>query len=161
HGGAGHGGEGWIRRAEMDVAVRALRHLAVPLPRSPEEHHRFAGEGSFLGRAHARQSGALHSRGVRGALPRPPLSPTSITKAPRRVLHIVPALFDEKDGIVGGAERYAWELARHMAQEVETTLLSFGSADRVFSEGHLRVRVLGRPWHVRGSRFNPLSMRVL
>jgi glycosyltransferase involved in cell wall biosynthesis len=73
----------------------------------------------------------------------------------------VPALFDEKDGIVGGAERYAWELARHMAREVPTTLLSFGSTDRSFTEGSLRVRVLGKPWHVRGSRHNPLSLRVL
>jgi glycosyltransferase involved in cell wall biosynthesis len=73
----------------------------------------------------------------------------------------VPALFDEKDGIVGGAERYAWELARHMALEVPTTLLSFGSADRSFAEGPLRVRVLGKPWHVRGSRYNPLSVRIL
>ena len=73
----------------------------------------------------------------------------------------MPALFDEKDGIVGGAERYAWELARHMAREVDTTLLSFGSADRSFREGPLRVRVLGEPWHVRGSRHNPLSVRVL
>jgi glycosyltransferase involved in cell wall biosynthesis len=73
----------------------------------------------------------------------------------------VPALFDEKDGIVGGAERYAWELARHMAREVDTTLVSFGAADRSFTEGPLRVRVLGKPWHVRGSDFNPLSARVL
>jgi glycosyltransferase involved in cell wall biosynthesis len=73
----------------------------------------------------------------------------------------VPALFDEKDGIVGGAERYAWELARHMAREVDTMLLSFGSADRTFSEGPLRVRVLGKPWHVRGSRENPLSLRIV
>src|SRR5262249_38663597 len=79
---------------------------------------------------------------------------------PRRVLHIVPALFDEKDGIVGGAERYAWELARHMARQVPTTLLSFGSADRSFTEGPLHVRVLGNPGHARGSRHNPLSARV-
>jgi glycosyltransferase involved in cell wall biosynthesis len=72
----------------------------------------------------------------------------------------VPALFDDKDGVVGGAERYAWELARHMAREVPTTLLSFGSADRSFTDGPLRVRVLGKPWHVRGSRHNPLSPRV-
>ena len=86
----------------------------------------------------------------------------SMSQSPRppRVLHIVPALFDEKDGIVGGAERYAWELARHMAREVPTTLLSFGAADRSFTEGSLRVRVIGRPWHVRASRHNPLSLRV-
>jgi alpha-maltose-1-phosphate synthase len=80
---------------------------------------------------------------------------------PRRVLHLVPALFDEKDGIVGGAERYAWELARHMAREVPTTLLSFGSKDRSFTEEQLRIRVIGSPWHVRGSRHNPLSLRIL
>ena len=86
------------------------------------------------------------------------MSPSS---SPRRVLHLVPALFDEKDGIVGGAERYAWELARHMADATETTLLSFGSTDRSLTEGRLRVRVLGKPWSVRGNRFNPLSARVL
>jgi len=72
----------------------------------------------------------------------------------------VPALFDENDGIVGGAERYVWELARHMAREVPTTLLSFGSSDRSFSEGPLQVRVLGKPFRVRGSRHNPLSPRI-
>ena len=37
-----------------------------------------------------------------------------------RVFHVVPALFGA-DGIIGGAERYALELARHMALEVPTT----------------------------------------
>ena len=36
-----------------------------------------------------------------------------------KVLHVVPALFG-KEGVVGGAERYAFELARHMAREVPT-----------------------------------------
>jgi glycosyltransferase involved in cell wall biosynthesis len=78
-----------------------------------------------------------------------------------RVLHVVPALLDAKDGILGGAERYAFELARHMAREVETTLLSFGRADRTFEEGPLRVRVVGNAWHVQGNRFNPFSLRAL
>lgn len=78
-----------------------------------------------------------------------------------RVLHVVPTLFDEKDGILGGAERYAWELARHMSTLVDTTLVSFGAHDRFFLEGSLRVRVIGRAWNVRGSRFNPVSLRVL
>ena len=42
-----------------------------------------------------------------------------------RVLHIVPALFGADDGIVGGAERYTLELARFMAEEVPTTLVTF------------------------------------
>ena len=41
-----------------------------------------------------------------------------------RVLHVVPALFAREGGIVGGAERYALELARHMAERVPTTLVN-------------------------------------
>lgn len=76
-------------------------------------------------------------------------------KSPR-VLHLVPAIFGG-DGTVGGAERYAFELARHMAELVPTTLLSFGDRDRVETIGPLRVRVLGHPWYVRGQRFNPVA----
>jgi glycosyltransferase involved in cell wall biosynthesis len=78
-----------------------------------------------------------------------------------RVLHIVPTLFDEKEGILGGAERYAWELARTMSSRVDTTLLSFGLRDREERVGALRVRVLGNPWRVRGSQFNPFTPRIV
>jgi len=74
-----------------------------------------------------------------------------------RVLHLVPALFDAKDGIVGGAERYAFELARHMAREVPTRLVTFGSESRSESIDSLEVQVLGHPWYVRGQRTNPLA----
>jgi hypothetical protein len=40
-----------------------------------------------------------------------------------RVVHVVPALFGE-DGVLGGAERYAVELARHMAEETATRLVT-------------------------------------
>jgi glycosyltransferase involved in cell wall biosynthesis len=73
-----------------------------------------------------------------------------------RVVHLVPALFGG-DGTVGGAERYALELARHMAEIVPTTLLSFGERERRETVGALRIRVLGDPWYVRGQRFNPLK----
>jgi glycosyltransferase involved in cell wall biosynthesis len=76
-----------------------------------------------------------------------------------RVVHLVPAVFG-KDGIVGGAERYAFELARAMAEVVPTTLVTFGSADADETAGALRVRTLGRPWHVRGQRSNPVSWRL-
>jgi glycosyltransferase involved in cell wall biosynthesis len=72
-----------------------------------------------------------------------------------RILHVVPALFGQ-DGIFGGAERYAWELARHMAERVPTRLVSFGPRPRQFTEGRLKVSVLGPAWHVRGQRTNPL-----
>ena len=76
-----------------------------------------------------------------------------------RVVHLVPALFGA-GGIVGGAERYAFELARAMADAVPTTLVTFGSVDAEDTAGSLRVRTLGRPWHVRGQRSNPVSWQL-
>jgi glycosyltransferase involved in cell wall biosynthesis len=77
------------------------------------------------------------------------------------VLHVVPALFGARDGILGGAERYAFELARSMAQEVPTRLLTFGDRDRTETVDNLSLRVIGHPWYVRELRGNPFSLRLL
>ncbi len=82
-------------------------------------------------------------------------------KSARRVLHIVPALFGHDDGIVGGAERYAFELARYMAAEVPTTLVTFGKRERHESVGDLQIQVIGHPWYVRGQRTNPVSLSLV
>ncbi|HUP40784.1 MAG TPA: glycosyltransferase [Vicinamibacterales bacterium] len=76
------------------------------------------------------------------------------------MLHVVPALFGTA-GIVGGAERYAFELARHMADRVPTRLVSFGSTAKVIREGNLDVRVLSGAWHVRGQRTNPFTLALM
>ena len=78
-----------------------------------------------------------------------------------RVVHVVPAMFSPTDGIVGGAERYVHELARHMAESAHTTLLSFGNEDRTEVCGPLRIRVLGHSHFVRGQRSNPISAGLL
>jgi glycosyltransferase involved in cell wall biosynthesis len=78
-----------------------------------------------------------------------------------RVLHVVPALFGPDDGVVGGAERYALELARHMADETPTTLVSFGARERHETLGQLKIRVIGNPWHVRNQRTNPVAPSLL
>jgi glycosyltransferase involved in cell wall biosynthesis len=75
------------------------------------------------------------------------------------VAHIVPALFGP-DGIVGGAERYAFELARQMADCVPTTLITFGEKPRTEHVGALRVRTIGGAWLVRGQRTNPFSVDI-
>ena len=77
-----------------------------------------------------------------------------------KIVHVVPALFGP-DGVVGGAERYALELARHMATHESTTLVAFGDRDRHERIGQLEIRVIGRPWHVRGQRQNPFALRLL
>lgn len=79
----------------------------------------------------------------------------------KRILHIVPAFFGSEDGIVGGAERYVLELARHMADEVPTTLISFGEQERQETVGRLKIRVLGNARYVRGQRANPVALSLL
>lgn len=81
--------------------------------------------------------------------------------SPMRVVHLVPALFDADDGILGGAERYALELARHMAQVVPTRLVTFGPRDRLETEGPLQIRVIGSPWYIRNQPANPFALRLL
>jgi len=77
-----------------------------------------------------------------------------------RVAHIVPALFGSK-GIVGGAERYALELAKNMANKVPTKLISFGETDDQISFGALKVQIIGHPYYVKGQQTNPISVRLL
>jgi glycosyltransferase involved in cell wall biosynthesis len=69
------------------------------------------------------------------------------------VLHIVPAAFGPR-GVVGGAERYAVELARTMAGIVPTRLLTFGERHERWREGELEV-VMERARYIRGQRTNP------
>ena len=76
-----------------------------------------------------------------------------------RVVHVAPALFGPS-GVVGGAERYALELARHMAEATPTELVTFGECGRTEVVGRLRVHVIGRPWHVRGQRSNPMALAL-
>ena len=78
-----------------------------------------------------------------------------------RVIHTIPALFSKSRGVIGGAERYALELARHMSREVPTTLLSFSDGDHEHHEGDLRIRLIGNSWHIRGDRMNPFAPELV
>jgi glycosyltransferase involved in cell wall biosynthesis len=77
------------------------------------------------------------------------------------VLHLVPALFDARDGVIGGAERYVLELARHMANVVPTRLVTFGEQERDERIGLLPIRVIGGARFVRGQRANPVSAALI
>jgi glycosyltransferase involved in cell wall biosynthesis len=77
-----------------------------------------------------------------------------------RIVHFVPAVFGE-DGIVGGAERYAYELARHMSEVVPTTLAAFGDHNEERQIGRLRFRIMGPAHYVRGQRANPIAGSLL
>jgi len=75
------------------------------------------------------------------------------------IIHLVPALFGAR-GIVGGAERYAFELARHMAAQTPTRLVTFGDESRTETHGQLEVRVLGPCRYIRGQKTNPFSRQL-
>ncbi len=75
------------------------------------------------------------------------------------VLHVSPVAFGA-DGIVGGGERYAVELARAMAPLATTRLVTFG-ARRVERIGDLPVHVY-RPWaYVGTKRLGPVAPGLL
>ncbi len=77
-----------------------------------------------------------------------------------RVVHMVPAIFG-KGGIVGGAERYAYELARTMRQKTPTRLLTFGEESRTFNDGELLCPRSWQSMRVRGQRNNCLHSGML
>ena len=77
--------------------------------------------------------------------------------SPLRIAHVVPALFG-KDGVYGGGERYALELARAMAEVTPTSLITFGKNPRSEQRGALQVEVL----HNYSSRWNnPINPKLL
>jgi glycosyltransferase involved in cell wall biosynthesis len=62
---------------------------------------------------------------------------------------------------MGGAERYALELARHMADEVPTRLVCFGDGEETHETiGRLAVHVINNPWCPRGQPHNPMALRL-
>jgi glycosyltransferase involved in cell wall biosynthesis len=63
--------------------------------------------------------------------------------------------------VFGGAERYAYELARAMADSTQTRLVAFADAPGRRSAGRLDVHLLGPAWHVRGQRTNPFHPALL
>lgn len=90
------------------------------------------------------------------------MTPASVETGgpPPRVVHVVPTMFGAERGIVGGAERYAYELARFMARRVPTTLVSFGERPELWAEDNLTIRVLGNTRSVRGQKTNPFSFEL-
>jgi glycosyltransferase involved in cell wall biosynthesis len=74
-----------------------------------------------------------------------------------KVLHIMTAPFGA-EGVIGGAERYALELAGSMAERVPTTLLAFGARSRREQRGALQI-ITRRNWiHAGRFRLNPLNL---
>ena len=80
------------------------------------------------------------------------------------VTHIVPLEFNSS-GILGGAERYAYEMARAMSCEFNTQLITFGESNSTESHGDLtihRIRPFSYPRQSHlVTKTNPLSVTPL
>jgi glycosyltransferase involved in cell wall biosynthesis len=78
----------------------------------------------------------------------------------RQAVHIAPSLFGP-DGIVGGGERYAYELARAVARVLPTTLVSFGADRLTRRDGELLVEIYPAREFIAGQQFDPLAYQFL
>jgi len=77
-----------------------------------------------------------------------------------KVIHITPTYFDELS-IIGGGERYPTELALWMAKAVDTTLISFSSTRRSYSQAGLKIEIYPVKHLIYGNKINPLSFQYL
>jgi glycosyltransferase involved in cell wall biosynthesis len=78
-----------------------------------------------------------------------------------RILHLSPTLFDDTGRVAGGGERYAFELARHMADRCPTRLVAFGPEDRRDRVGAMAVRVYGGDWRNAQQEHDPFDFRAI
>ncbi|HEV7516510.1 MAG TPA: hypothetical protein VGR07_09445, partial [Thermoanaerobaculia bacterium] len=76
-----------------------------------------------------------------------------------RVAVVYPTPFGE-DGIFGGGERYALELARALARQVPTRLVTFGDRPGIRQDDELEIRTYEAMTYVREERNNPLSFEL-
>jgi len=81
-------------------------------------------------------------------------------RAAGQVTHLSPAPFGA-DGVWGGGERFAFELAAAMSELVPTRFVTFGSAYQRRRSGRLAVRVLPVRWRVFRGDVNPVSELLL
>ncbi|MBD2503658.1 glycosyltransferase family 4 protein [Anabaena azotica] len=77
-----------------------------------------------------------------------------------KVIHITPSYFDDVS-IIGGGERYPTELASWMSRFVDTTLVSFSSERKSYTQGKLKCETYAVKKFIKGSKINPLCFKYL
>lgn len=77
-----------------------------------------------------------------------------------KVIHISPSYFDSSS-IIGGGERYTYELAYNMAEKVCTKLISFSDKRISYKKGNLSIEIYPIICLIKGKKINPLSLFFL
>ena len=62
-----------------------------------------------------------------------------------KILYLSPTYFSDHS-IIGGGERYAYELAKAMAEREEVLFLTFAKVSILEKEGPLKIQYLRRPF---------------
>jgi len=87
------------------------------------------------------------------------MSQASLARRPR-VAVVYPIPFGP-EGLFGGGERYAHELARALSRHTPTRLITFGNGPRRRMDGELEIRTHAPLGYPRGERLNPVSIGFL
>ncbi|MDJ1168122.1 glycosyltransferase family 4 protein [Roseofilum sp. BLCC_M154] len=77
-----------------------------------------------------------------------------------KVLYITPTYFSDRS-LIGGAERYASALASLMAEQVDTTLVSFGPERQSYQEDNLNIEIFPVKAPIHGNIMNAINIRYI
>ncbi len=77
-----------------------------------------------------------------------------------KVVQISPTYFDNSS-VLGGGERYPMALAEHMAEIVDTTLISFSQKRSCYYKNNLKVEIYPVKYFILNNKVNPLTFRHL
>ena len=77
-----------------------------------------------------------------------------------KVLHVSPTYFSA-DSVLGGGERYAWELAKAMSSMTDVTFVSFGISEKDFLENEMKVIIKKPFFFINKNILNPLSLSMM
>lgn len=77
-----------------------------------------------------------------------------------KVVHVSPLYFSD-EGVIGGGERYALELARAMSNHVDTRLVTFGKRRQSILDGNLRIEMYPVWKYWGGKNVNPINLTFL
>ncbi len=77
-----------------------------------------------------------------------------------KVVYITPTYFSDRS-LIGGAERYASALASLMAEQVDTTLVSFGPQRQSYQERNLNIEIFPVKAPIHGNMMNAIDIRYI
>lgn len=77
-----------------------------------------------------------------------------------KVVHVSPLYFSD-ESVIGGAERYALELARATSAHTPTKLVTFGKKRQTIQDGNLLIEIYPVWFHLGGKNVNPISLEFL